>query len=97
MKKSFLALSAVILTLLAFTSSAEAGRYIRYVAGYNHCGHPVYAYRYVPTYHHSSRGYCQPNHGHSHFRSSVLPRSSSRIYSRPSYRYSYSRSRSNCR
>ena len=99
MKKSFIALSAIALTLLAFTASAEAGHYVRYVAGYNHCGHPVYAYRYVhtPTYHHSSHGYCNPSHGSSHFRASSYPTRNYRSYSRPSYSYSYSRSRSYCR
>ena len=101
MKKLLIALSTIALTLFAFAATADAGRYVKYIAGYNHCGHPVYAYKYIPTrsYGYSSSRYCRPSYGHSYFRSSGYPSRSYyyRSYSRPSYGYSYSRSRSYCR
>ncbi len=104
MKKLLISLSAVALTLLAFTAIADAGQYVRYIACYDHCGRPVYAYRYVPTptYHHSSHGYCQPSYGHSssYFRPSGYPSVGYHSYhshSRPSYSFSYSRGLPSCR
>lgn len=101
MKKLLLSVSAVALTMLAFTFSADAGHKVRYLAGYDSCGRPVYCYKYVPTCYGSS-GY---RYGHIQAPSyRTYGHSPSHNY-RPSYghsgghgySHSYSRGRSYCR
>ena len=105
MKKLFITLSAIAVTMLAFTATSDAGHNVRYLAGYDHCGRPVYAYRYVQTYSYShGSSYCQPSYrsyGSSHSRSHGSHssyRSYSQGHSSRPYSHSYSQSgRSYCR
>ena len=95
MNKLLITLSAIAVSMLAFTATSDAGHKVKYLAGYDSCGRPVYAYKYVQSYSHS-RSYCAPSY--RSYGRSYSYRPSYRSYNyRPSYSYrpsyrSYSRS-----
>jgi opacity protein-like surface antigen len=63
MKKMLIAITLAFLAVAATASTADAGHKVKYLAGYDSCGRPIYSYRYVPTY--TPRCYTPPSYGYS--------------------------------